>query len=188
MPSRRRNWQQADSTEWVKILRGRPPSVHRVRWNVRARASERSLKDHQGGRVVSRACREEVSERRFQHSPRGGSSQGSWHATSPSPRGIGGWAGPFGVWRHCAPRARPVSGCIHTPCLEEGQIRELISPACSRWSTSCKRSEVRSRRGCRSKKGVQQGGRDVDPRSSAQCWQTRSVEVEQVRFARSSRG
>ena len=28
MPSRRRNWQQADSTEWVKILRGRrPPSV-----------------------------------------------------------------------------------------------------------------------------------------------------------------
>ena len=142
MPSRRRNWQQADSTEWVKILRGRrPPSVHRVRWNVQARASERSLKDHQGGRVVSRACR----ERRFQHSPSGGSSQGSWHATSPSPRGTGGWAGPFGVWRHCAPRARPVSGCIHTPCLEEGQIRELISPACSRWSTSCKRSEVRSR-------------------------------------------
>ena len=36
--------------------------------------------------------------------------------------------------------------------------------------------------------GVQQGGRVVDPRNSAQCWQTRSVEVEQARFARSSRG
>ena len=46
---------------------------------------------------------------------------------------------------HCAQRARPVSGCIHTPCLEEGLIWELKSPACSKWSTSCKRSEMRSR-------------------------------------------
>ena len=65
----------------------------RVRWNVR------SLEDRIG-RVVSRACQEEVGERRFQHSPIGGSSQGSSHATSPSPRGIGGWAGKFGDIAH----------------------------------------------------------------------------------------
>ena len=209
MPSRRRNWQQADSTEWVKILREeRPPSVQwpsakvqdgrMTKYNAQlvqkpTNVASRAVKEyspgplpeegtsaaqgavvrlekalgalddadvacfgscksqsfgavsegsHQGGRVVSRACWEEVCKCRRQHSPSGGSSEGCSGATSSSTRGVGRL-----VWRHCEQRAHTVAVCTRTHCLEEGQILELKSPASSRWSTSCRRSEMHSRRG-----------------------------------------